>query len=73
MVEIGRAVRIHASGGGVVTDCIICRLPYAWHDQNPANWLACPNRERLVEIESDLERQLLLVTAALRHPLKGQE
>jgi hypothetical protein len=61
----GRLVPIHASGAGVVTDCVVCGLPYKWHDQNPANWLACPNRAQLVGIERDLENELTAVSAKL--------
>lgn len=44
-----------------------CKFPPCndWHDQNHENWLACPVRERLVEIETELESQLCEVTAAL--------
>lgn len=64
--DVGRPVPIHASGGGVVKDCVMCGLPYSWHDQSPDNWLACPDREKLVAIEHELEDQLVRLTAALR-------
>jgi hypothetical protein len=64
--EPGRPVPIHASGSGVVTDCVMCGLPYSWHDQSPDNWLACPSRERLTEIESQLENELVKISEALK-------
>lgn len=39
----GRAVPVHASGGGVVTHCLFCGAPYALHDHSDDNWLACPH------------------------------
>ena len=56
----GRPVPIHASGAGVVEDCIVCGLPYAIHDHDPENWLACPDK-------------LLEVMAAIGWPVQGRE
>ena len=68
--DIGRPVPVHASGGSVVVEnCIVCGLPYEWHDHGPKNWLACPTREQLVAIEAELESQLEKVTVAIKAAL----
>ena len=72
MEDVGRPVPVHASGAGVVKDCVMCGLPYAWHDRDPNNWLTCPTRDDLVRIEGELEGQLALITTALKAANMGR-